>query len=250
MSNNGTLRDKDGYVYEKKGNNWYERKWDFFRQDYLRDNARLKNQPTFTTPDKVDLFEIQENTSEGTSSSSSISGVAFLVLLFLILTLVITLTRVIAALAPIVAPIVLTYTESMKKRGDIAKFNKMKSISAILSILALLVAGYFSARLGIGLFTYIVYQINNANLFVTVLIYLLAIILSPACSNLIFITGVSPTAIVYLRFKEAEYRKVENIILADRIRRLYLVIGGIAVTTISIVIFGSIVFFIFRAFSG
>ena len=172
----------------------------------------------------------------GSSSSSSTSGAeALLVLILAVAVLAVGLIGVVIVATPIIAPILLTTAESAKKRGDMVEFKKWENWGTAASVIGLLVVIVIAGAIGITLFGIVVSLAQNTTSSALVgLAYVLAVAVGLGATALSLVTGISPTAIVYLRHKEAQLRTAGKTATAVRVRRLNWAIGIVAAITVGL----------------
>ncbi len=234
---NDTLRDNDGYIYEKNLAGQYEKKWDFLGQDYARDRVELEYQTVERTIDGTALYRRRESPSSGSGSSSSsgLEGIISLIGAAILLLLLSLGTAIVVT--PILAPILLVKMERAQKRGNLPKAKKWESWGIGAIVFAVPVVFGIALLIGFAMFAAIgVLSQNTTSPILTGLIYLLAIAVGLVASALSFVTGISPTAIVYLRQKEEHLRTSGKSVTAKRIRQLNRAIGIVAAGTVALTV--------------
>lgn len=258
MSNgNDSLIDKDGIVHEKGWDGQYHPKQGLFgperdtswtgqpnvERDWLgrpQEERDWLGRPVQSRSGDT-LYRRPE--SGGSGSTSSASGAeAILALIAAVAILAIGLIGVVIAATPIIAPILLATTEGARKRGNLAEVKKWESWGVLACLMAVLVVFGIASMIGLGIFSGVAEFAQNTNSSIlTGLIYLLAIAIGLVSFALSFITGISPTAVVYLRNKEAQLRTSGKPVTATRVRRLNWAIGITAVGTVALTVTGFVI---------
>ena len=262
---NDTLRDRDGYVYERNWAGQYEKKWDVRRQDYARDKVELEYQPSEHAPDGTPLYrgreitpsspsEIPPSSPNSDSASCEVIMGAIVFVAFVLIPLcgvVIKVTTifigVVIAPIPIIAPVLLASIESARKRGNLVKVEKWEPWGVVACLMAVLVVLGIAVVIGLGLFLRVAgLAQDKTSSILTGFIYLSAFAVGLVAFALSFITGISPTAVVYLRNKEAQLRTSGKAVTATRVRRLNWAIGITAAGTVALIAIGVAVVIIVR----
>ncbi|NUM47937.1 MAG: hypothetical protein HUU38_24795 [Anaerolineales bacterium] len=245
MSNDDSMRDKDGYLYEKNQGQ-YDKKWDFWSQDYARDKAETERQRSDYSWNGTPLYRPHQDTPSSSKPSSSAEGFLYLIIALIVIAMM--LFWVIILATPILAPILQITSESALKRGDLPTFRKLKTWADIAGIIAALVVIGIAGLIGIEAFQLFYDSISKTlNVPPHGLLPYIVLIPSIVFGLIVFalssITGYSPTAIVFLRGKEVKVRATGKTTTAIAIRRLNWIIGLIAIGTLAIT-FGSVVLLI------
>ena len=197
--------------------------------------------------------------AEPTSSSSGYSGSYsgsrsnaedYLIGILIGIALVILFIGIIILATPILAPIFLSSAESARKRRDKSEFDKWNNYAVIASIVATLVVLGIASSIGISAFSTVdnsilhLFKIAPSGLLAWLILFL-STILALAAFILSFITGIAPTAVVYLRQKENHLQKTGKIATAKNIRYTNWAIVLIAIGTVAISFSGFVIFVLF-----
>lgn len=250
---NDSLVDKDGVVHEKGWDGQYHPKQGLFgperdtnwtgqanvERDWLgnpREERDWLGRPTQSASGKT-LYRRSGGSSGGSSTSS---GEALLYLILAVAMLAVGLIGIAIVATPILAPILLTTTENARKNGNMTEFKKWQLWGAVASLMAILVVLGIAGMIAFGFYSGITgfAQNTNSSIILDGFIYLLAITVGLITFVLLFVTGISPTAAVYLRNKEKELRTMGKEVTATRIRRLNWAICMTAIGTVIITIAG------------
>jgi hypothetical protein len=255
MSNeNDSLVDKDGVVHEKGWDGQYHPKQGLFgserdtnwtgqanvERDWLgnpKEERDWLGRPTQSAGGET-LYRRSGSGSGGSSSTSG--GEALLYVILAVAMLAVGLIGIAIAATPILAPIFLTTTENARKNGNMAEFKKWQSWGVLASLAAILVVLGIAGMIALGFFSGIARfaQNTDSSIILDGFIYLLAIAVGLITFVLSFVTGISPTAVVYLRNKEKQLRILGKELTATRIRRLNWAIGIIAIGTVAVTVIG------------
>lgn len=207
----GTLRDRDGNMYEKKFGGYYDKKWDVWSQDYSKDHSEIENQPVDHYSDGTPLFRPLKTVTRS-SGSGSASGLELILGLILVVVILASGFIVLAILvSPIIAPMLLMNVECERRRGNLVEAKKWEPWGVISSLLAVMIVMGIACIIGLIFFSAVAGFGQNANTsfaIINLFIYILAFFMGFVAFFLMFITGISPTAIVYLRNRE---KKTTNI---------------------------------------
>jgi hypothetical protein len=236
MSNSDTRRDKDGYVYERNLDGSYDKKWDYWKQDYERDNAELEYQPDGTDRNGTPIYRMHEaSSSHSMSGSSPGSGESILGPCLVTIGIVMAVVTQVIILMPVISPILLVISENARKSGDLRQMNKLKPWSILATLLATLVvfsyAIIMSIAVSMGFATLTRYVDSPLIIFP---MCLLAVMLGVIVFVLLFVTGMSATTIVYLLQEETRQRISGNTEFVKKIRLVRWGIGITAFTTIAL----------------
>lgn len=252
-SENDSLVDKDGVVHEKGWDGQYHPNQGLFgseRDTNWTGQANVERDWLGNPKEERDWLgrptqsaggETLYRRSGGSSGSSSTSGgEALLYLILAVAMLAVGLIGIAIAATPILAPIFLTTTENARKNGNMAEFKKWQSWGVVASLMAILVVLGIASMIALGFFSGIAgfAQNTNSSIILDGFIYLLAIAVGLITFMLSFVTGISPTAVVYLRNKEKELRTLGKEVTATRIKRLNWAIGITAIGTVIITVTG------------
>jgi len=255
-----TKLDKDGIVYEKGWDGKYhpkegffgvERDVDFFnnpktQSDFLGNPVEETNfwEGSVKSSDGKNLYRRANKTSS--SSSSSSEGEMFIVVAVLVSTLI----SIVFIATPIIAPILLATTESARKRNDLAESKKWKGWATLTSILAIFVVLGIAGIIGVIGFLWVYGTLSQpySSSIVPTSIFIFATVAAVIAFILSLITGIAPTAIVFLQNKEAQLLELGKATNAATTRKLNWAIGIVAVGTVIMAIGGIIILMIFQTF--
>lgn len=249
MSGNGdTLIDQRGVVHEKGWHGQYVPKpgvlgperdttWTG-RPNARRDGLGKPEQeqdwlgrPVRSTDGEILHRRAGTGGSAAASSASSTAGLLSLVLAAAALGLA--LTGVVIVTTPIIAPFLLAKAERARARDDLGQLKKWRNWATATSILGLLVVIVIAAATGISVSALAVSLIEGQDLPASEsLTYLIAALLGLGSAALSSITGMSPTAMVYLHHKAARFRASGKPAAAARTRLLSWAMGIIAAITV------------------
>jgi len=254
-NNDDTLIDKDGIVYKKGSDGQYRPQSGFWgperdttwtgqpkvKYDWLGNPQEIYDwlgNPIQSYDGEI-LYRRSEDSNGSSRGGSSSSSDGWPILLFfaayayvIIVAVVFACVALALAATPIIAPILLAIADSARKRGDVKKFKKWEELGIIASVLGVLVVIVIAMIIGCVLMDKVLLLIQNTTSSVLiVLIYMLAATVGFVSMTLLLITGISPTAIVYLRQKELQLRSIGNAETAIRVRLLYWTVGIVAAIT-------------------
>ncbi len=172
----------------------------------------------------------------GGSTGASGAG-AVLTLIVMVAVLITGLIGIVLVATPIIAPVLLAITESAGKRNDLAAVKKWQPWATISSIVALLVVLGIAGLMALAPLYGVVALAQNSDLAnVSARAFVLATAAGLVIFPLAFVTGISPTAVVYLRGKEAEAQASGRLATATRLRRLKRAIGITAAVIVAVVV--------------
>ncbi len=204
--------------------------------------------------DKGNFNGWTDSSSRGTSSStsstssstsrddSSGSGGGGLEIFFAIVAIAVALIGIAVIAAPIIAPILLNTVENARKKGDSTYVKKWESWSSIASLTALLVVLVAAGAIGFEIATSILgLTASSTSSILSQLIYIVAIIAGIISFTLLFITGISPTALIYLKNKEMSLLSTGETAKTFRLQKYSSVIKT---TVISTVVLATIIFIV------
>ena len=186
----------------------------------------------------------------GSYSGSSSNAENVLIGYLIGIALVLLLIGIVILVTPILAPIFMSSAENAKKRRDKSDFDKWNTYAVIATIVAILVVLGIAGSICMSAFS----TVNNSilHLFKTAptgvlawSILLVSVVFALATFILLFITGIAPTAVVYLRYKENHLKKIGNAITAKRIRYTNWAIVIIALGTAALAFGGFVIFVLF-----
>jgi hypothetical protein len=256
--------DEDGNVYEKGWGGEYRPKQGLFgneqdkdwlgrpnvSQDFL---GRPEEEKDFwgnstTSSDGKKLYR-RQNTSNNDNSSSS--GGGGLEILFAILALAVALIGVTIAATPIIAPILLSTVEKERKKGNIAYVAKWESWGAIASVVAIFVVLALAGTIGFTIASSIVgLTQNSTSSILTSFLYVIATICGLISFVLAFITGISPTALIYLKNKEEHSLLKGDVTTAIRTKKIHSTIKIAAISTVILTVAISLIAILISIVSG
>lgn len=186
----------------------------------------------------------------GSYSGSSSNAENVLIGYLIGIALVLLFIGIVILVTPILAPIFMSSAENAKKRRDKSDFDKWNTYSVIAGIGALLVVFGIAGSISMSAFSTVNTSISH--LFKTVptgllawSIILISMVFALATFVLLFITGIAPTAVVYLRHKESHLQKIGKITTAKRIRYTNWTIVLIALGTVALAFGGFVIFVLF-----
>lgn len=187
----------------------------------------------------------------GSYSGSSSNAENILIGYLLGIALVVMFIAIIILATPILAPIFLSSAENAKKRRDKSEYDKWNGYAAIASIVAILVVLGIASSIGMSTYS----TVNNSitPLFFraapygisTQIILLISVAVAFVVFVLSFITGIAPTAVVYLLQKENHLNKMGKITTARNIRYTNWAIVIITFGTIIMTVGGLVLYFLF-----
>lgn len=256
--------DEDGNVYEKGWGGEYRPKQGLFgneqdkdwlgrpnvSQDFL---GRPEEEKDFwgnstTSSDGKKLYRRQSTSNNDNSSSSSGGG---LEILFAILALAVALIGVTIAATPIIAPILLFTVEKERKKGNMVYVSKWGSWGAIASVVAIFVVLSLAGTIGFTIATSIVgLTQNSTSSILTSFLYVTATICGLVSFVLAFITGISPTALIYLKNKEEHSLLKGDFATATRAKKIHSTIKMAAISTVILTIAISLIVVLISIISG
>jgi len=242
--------DDDGNVYEKGWGGEYRPKQGLFGNEQDKDwlgkpnisrdfLGRPEEEKDFwgnstTSSDGNKLYRRQNTSNNDNSSSSSGGG---LEIIFVILALAVALFGVTIAATPIIAPILLSTVEKERKKGNMAYVAKWESWGAIAGIVAILVVLSLAGAIGFTIASSIVgLTQNSTSSILTSFLYVIATICGLISFVLAFITGISPTALIYLKNKEEHSLLKGDVTTAIRTKKIHSTIKMAAISTVILVI--------------
>jgi hypothetical protein len=248
--------DTDGNIYEKNQAGQYEKKWDMLSQDYAKGHTEREYQPSEYAWDGTPLYRRRDISSNSPGSALSLDGIIGLFVMglaFWAIAIVAVLAMGAAVLAvgvmgvavlgaPVIAAIPWVKARNGLGRGNLEKAREWEAWGALASLIAGLVVLIIAAIIGIGVFIGVATFSKTTTLSIVVgLIYLSAVGTGWITFLLLFITGLSPTAILYLRYKESQLLTSSNIAAAMITRRLRQAIGAIGACTVGISLIGLVI---------
>lgn len=252
------MTDKDGVVYEKGWDGKYHPKEGFFGVEQDVDffgNAKTQTDFLGNPVEETNFWEGSVKSSDGkqlyrpaSSTAGTTSGENALAAILGIVVIAMGLMVAGFLITPILAPILLGFMQSARKKGDWATVKNLEIFSVIASIIAILVVLGIAGAIGVALASGIV-QLAQANNYMSGFIYLLAGIVGLIVFGLSFVTGISPTAILYLNSKEMQLIAASNIAKASQVKQINSVIRVVAISTVVLVFISVCIAIIVGVFS-
>ncbi|MDI6694317.1 MAG: hypothetical protein QME21_04665 [Anaerolineales bacterium] len=239
MAADDTLRDQDGVVYEKRSHGFYEPKWEFLRQDYVRDRAPVERKPAAYTEDGKPLYRpiVDESvdTPKGTAIPTSSGGEYILYLVLFVIFIAAALFAVAILLTPIIAPILLLNMYKAKERQDLLLAKKYEVWVIVAMAFSILVVFVFAIQNAAQVFLFIAsFADSMASQIAKAVLQLIAIGTAIVSVIFLFNMGISPSTLIYLHNKQKIYRNTGNAVAEQRLRLFKWLIGIIAIGTLAI----------------
>ena len=237
MSGDGTLRDKDGYVYRERWPGHPEPVWDTSAQAQKRDRVDLEAHPASRLPNGTPLYRPLEPTptSRAPSSTADIEG-CVAIALFLAL-FAVGLVGVVILATPLIAPVLMAETESARNRRDMEMVRARQPWAVAAAITAIPVVLLVAGAMAYALFSLFLGFANSETPSLTrALLHLVALGSASVAFLLLSVTGLAPTTIVFLNHKESGFRQSGKRVHATLLRRLKWTIGLLAAATILVVL--------------
>jgi len=172
-----------------------------------------------------------KNTRSSDNRDSSSGG--GLEILFAIIAIASAVIGIAIVASPIIAPILLTKIETARKKGDFAYVKEWTSWGLTASVTAILVVLVTAGVIGFEIATLILgLTASSTSSILTQFIYIVAIIVGIISFALLFITGISPTALIYLKNKESYLLSTGEIVKAKNLQQYSSVIKTTAISTV------------------
>jgi len=215
---------------------------------YISENGNYLGQVWGTS--NVDSSSPSYSGYSGSHSGSSSDMENVLIGYLLGIALVILFIGIIIAATPILAPIFLSSAENAKKRRDKSEYNKWNNYAVIASIVAILVVLGIAGAISMSAYS----TLNNSITsllsttptgFLAWIILLFSVAFALVTFVFLFITGIAPTAVVYLRHKQNYLQKMGKTTIAKRIRYTNWAIVFIALGTVVLAFGGFVIFALF-----
>jgi len=154
-------------------------------------------------------------------------------------------------ITPITAPIYLFSTERARKRGNINAFNEWSYRSKLASGGAVIIVLSIASFMGFNAFSIFFNSVSNAlkispSELSAWFIRIPAIIVALTAFTLLFITGMSPTAMIFLGNRATRLREVGKIGSANTMRQFNWLIGIIAIGTVALAVVGFVIVMLFQ----
>ena len=187
------------------------------------------------------LYRRSDRGSSDRGSSSS-GGEAIIYVILAVAVLAIGLISLAIVITPIIAPILLATTESARRRGDSIEVKKWQFWAVAASLMGAMVVFGIAGLLGVSVFTFVMSGLSQAihSSILRIPIFIFTTEVSFIVFMLSLITGMAPTAVVFLRYKELQLRDLGKAVEATTIRRLNWILGIAVVGTVSMVVGGGI----------
>lgn len=238
--------DQNGRHYDEKGNfsGWTDEKgrhrddkgnFSGWTDEKGRHRDGKGNFSGWTESSSTTTSSSTSSTSSSTSrdgSSSSGSG-GGLEILFAIIAIASAVIGIAIAASPIIAPILLTKIETARKKGDFGYVKEWTSWGLTASVTAILVVLVAGGAIGFEITTLILgLTASSTSSILTQFIYIVAITTGIISFALLFITGISPTALIYLKNKESYLLSTGEVVKAQNLRQYSSMIKTTAISTV------------------